>query len=371
MELINFNMLKERFNYNRYRSVCYRYFIFFQYIFLKIVGLSPWTLDTSEIFLKNRRHNNVQINECKISYVGSCYNILLFSFIGLSNFYFQFNSSLAHVQSDSVLTPAIRAKLKFIAILCIKFIPLIYVFRQKILISVINRLKCLDEKLKKCENYIIEKNNYHINLIFIVNFLCSACTISILLYHSQFSIMTLLLRVSPDFIGGWVIVQYTISLKIIDRRFKSINSTITKLGTITNDRNGVKTLPETQISLSHEIESIKYAYIELCEMCDDIAEFYGLPVLISIIHYVTINIIRLYFIILSVLQIKKYENIIYLCNGIALSSAIFLFIVLTSSVTATIKQVCCLIIYNIDKYCCSSPKILLLLDNCFFRVKKQ
>ncbi|XP_008550590.1 putative gustatory receptor 28b [Microplitis demolitor] len=115
--------------------------------------------------------------------------------------------------------------------------------------------------------------------------------------------MTLLLRVSPDFIGGWVIVQYTISLKIIDRRFKSINSTITKLGTITNDRNGVKTLPETQISLSHEIESIKYAYIELCEMCDDIAEFYGLPVLISIIHYVTINIIR--FVTATIKQSKK------------------------------------------------------------------
>ncbi|CAD6232024.1 GSCOCT00001705001.3-RA-CDS [Cotesia congregata] len=334
MELLN---LKEKFNLYRYNLVCRRYYIIIQYIFYKLIGLSPWVVDTSAILSKNLNHIE-EINLCEISYVGSYYNLCIFSFIGLSNIYFELNSSLPHAQSDSILTPAFRARLKFIAILCINFIPLIYVCRQKILIAVINRLKTTDQKLKKCENYLSNKNNKHIYFIFMVKFLCSATSTSILLHHSNFSFVTLLLRIYPDFIGGWVMIQFSTLLKVINKRFKSINATITKLDNIVNDPNQIKVLSEKEVSFRHETEIIKHAYVELCEVCDNVVDFYGLPLLISIIHYLTINIIRLYFIILSVLSIASYDRVIYICNGINFSLASFIFLILTSSVTATMKE---------------------------------
>lgn len=56
-------------------------------------------------------------------------------------------------------------------------------------------------------------------------------------------------------------------------------------------------------------------------------------------YIVTITIIRLYFLSLSLLQIRIVDNMIYLCSVIVTGSAVFLFMVLTSNVSRTIKQV--------------------------------
>lgn len=160
---------------------------------------------------------------------------IFFLFIGLTNLYVLIDSSHTHVQSDSILTSAGRAKLKFIAILCVEFIQIIYIIRQKLIIGVFNRLESVDGKLKKCASYKIEKNNCYSYLIFMVNFFTLASLMEMVSYYHNRSYMISFVRVSPDTIGSWVVIQYIMLLKTISKQFKSINKSITKLGSIKSD----------------------------------------------------------------------------------------------------------------------------------------
>ncbi|KAH0568673.1 hypothetical protein KQX54_021361 [Cotesia glomerata] len=135
-----------------------------------------------------------------------------------------------------------------------------------------------------------------------------------------------------------MIIQFTILLRKICKRFKSINSAISKLdirSKLNASEKNVSLLTELAI---FEIRTIKFAFIELCEICQDSTDFYGLPILISIIHYVLISIIRLYFVILALLQIKESDNMLYVCAGVVNRSIIFLLVVLTSTVTKTTNE---------------------------------
>lgn len=339
MELINLK-LKNKFFCDQYRSGYNRYFIFVQHIFYKIIGLSPWSLDMSNVILKKPPNDNDQIIVCKLSYLGSCYNLLLFLFISSTNFYILYNSTSPYFLYDSILTPTVRAKLKFIAVLCITFIPLIYICRQKLMIGVINRLKNVDIKLRNCQSYKARRRNCYTHFIFIMNFLSFISHIVIVFfYFSKSSVIVHLIILFPDVISSWMIIQFTILLQKIFNRFKSINFAISKLDIRnkfnTSDKN-VSLLTESAI---FEIRTIKFAFIELCEICQDSVDFYGLPILISIIHYMVISIIRLYFVILTLLQKKEPNNMIYVCAGIVNVSIIFLLLVLTSIVTKTTKEV--------------------------------
>ncbi|CAD6232022.1 GSCOCT00013859001.3-RA-CDS, partial [Cotesia congregata] len=338
MELINLK-LKNKFFCDRCRSGYNRYFIFVQHIFYKIIGLSPWSLDMSNIILKTPPNDNDQIIVCKLSYLGSCYNLLLFLFISSTNFYVLFNLTFPNFLYDSILTPTVRAKLKFVAVLCITFIPLIYICRQKLMISVINRLKNVDIKLQNCRSYKARRRNCYTYFIFIMNFLIFISYIVLVFYYfSKSSVIVQLIILFPDFISSWMIIQFTILLRKIYKRFKSINSAISKLDIRSklnaSEKNG-SLLTELAI---FEIRTIKFAFIELCEICQDSADFYGLPILISIIHYVLISIIRLYFVILALLQIKESNNMLYVCAVVVNGSIIFLLVVLTSTVTKTTKE---------------------------------
>lgn len=136
----------------------------------------------------------------------------------------------------------------------------------------------------------------------------------------------------PDLIVNGLIVQYAMLLSIIKIRFKIINSILSKLGT-----------SESKISLSRssvldDIDRIKSAYVDLCEMCEDIVSFYGMPMLIDIILISFKTIYNLYYIILIFLDLRETDNIIYLCGLLSIWYN-FLFTALATNVSKIIKQV--------------------------------
>ncbi|XP_057318620.1 putative gustatory receptor 28b [Microplitis mediator] len=154
----------------------------------------------------------------------------------------------------------------------------------------------------------------------------------------------LISRCSPGVIASWTVTQYAILLNMINKRFESINLGILKMGG--NIRSGgtqSQTLSVTKLSLLRElvlydIDNIKYAYVELCEICQDIGDFYGLSILIVILHFGFQSIFVLYFAISSLIQGHEHSMTMHLFNGVRLSLSTFLFTVLTSSVTNTIKE---------------------------------
>ncbi|XP_057320418.1 uncharacterized protein LOC130664493 [Microplitis mediator] len=336
MEGTNWTALKKN-NYIQNDSVYQRCYIYIQHIFFKIIGLSPWAIDTGPTS-KNRKNKNRNY-EFNISYIGLSYNILLSLGIIIYGFYRIFDKSLAQASDKSPLLSVIL-KMIFITILCASLLPLIYIIRQKKLISVNNRFKNIDRVLNKCANYEIQNNRVN-DFIFIANLLITYCliiTVSFFYYPAR----RVFFRNIPTVISGGVIIQYAMILNRVDKRFKSINSTISKLVKFKSNATQPQILFLTYKVLSREsffndIENLKYAYMELWEMCQDIGDFYGVPILIAMFCFAVKTIITVYTIILSLFDVLTI-HIEWPVDSTCLLWIIFLFIVLTSSITKIKKQ---------------------------------
>ncbi|XP_057320413.1 uncharacterized protein LOC130664489 isoform X2 [Microplitis mediator] len=327
MKGINLKKSKKTCNYSQDDSVCSGYFLFIQQIFFKVIGLLPWNVKTAGIFRKNGRVEN-GIFECDFSHAGSCYNVLLFFLIVALTFHI--GNYMSSIQISELPTiHVIALELSFFSTLCISLVPLIYIIRQNLLIGVNRRLKNLDKKLNKCADYKLESNNSNC-VIFTVNLVMKCCILIIRQFH--YKIVEAVLIISfPYFISSFVILQYAMFLNIIKTRFKSINSTLLRLGT-----------SESKISLSRasvldDIGRIKRAYVELCEICVDTASFYGIPMLIVIIILSMRDIMNLYMAVLVFIGQGGFD--IKICqSGAFLARNIFLFMVLTTNVTTIMKQ---------------------------------
>ncbi|XP_057320423.1 uncharacterized protein LOC130664498 [Microplitis mediator] len=126
-------------------------------------------------------------------------------------------------------------------------------------------------------------------------------------------------------------------LNRVNKRFKSINFTFSKLGNFRFNTIQPQELFVTRKFVSNDIDNLKYAFIELCEMSQDISDFYGIPILISIFCFAVRTIFTVYLIMLSLFKIQNL-TIVWQVDGTRMTWIVFLFIVLTSSVTKIMKQ---------------------------------
>ncbi|XP_008543427.1 uncharacterized protein LOC103568369 [Microplitis demolitor] len=294
-------------------------------------------MDISKIFSKNRGVKN-QNFKWNFSYIGSCYNILLFIGFSSLSLYKLFGKKLVNAFSNSVSASVILGFL-YLTLLSTSLLPLIYVSRQKLLISVNDRIKNVDEILNKCVSYEME-NDYTNNLIFIGCFFTSTCVVIMSLYY--FPSISVFFENIPAFISGAVIIQYVQLLIQVKKRFESINSTISRLAYLLSNESRTEVSYVTQNlpsreSIFNDINNLKYAYMVLWKICQDITDFYGIPILIGIFCFGVKTIANVYITILSALGILDIDIKWYL-NGTRMSWTISLFIALTSNVTTVMNQ---------------------------------
>lgn len=156
-----------KFNFKKYGFVCNQYLSFMLHIWFKLLGLSPWKMDTK---LRVNPKTENKSSRFYFSYGGSCYNILIFTFIIALVFYFLRNIFSKYANDFNFTLEVISVSLVLFSMMCTSVILLTYIFRQKLLINVFNRFKNLDEKLNKCADYKMENDNinYLIFSIYIV-----------------------------------------------------------------------------------------------------------------------------------------------------------------------------------------------------------
>lgn len=340
MQRTNLNNFNRKLNHNINHSVCHKYCAFIQYLFFKIFGLSPWKIDYLKAIISNRLEN-YKYNLCNTSLIGSFYNILVLLVLILFSTYSLLDDFFYQSYPGSTVLSSMIVKFLFVTSLCASLLPLVYIIRQKIIISVNNRFEIIDRVLNKCAYYESE-NNHTNDFIFVINFLTTIFGIIILdlLYYPALRVF---FENLPTVISGGVIIQYAMTLNRVNKRFKSINLTFFKFGNFRCDATQPQKIFVTRkvVScdfISNDIDNLKYAFIELCEMSQNISDFYGIPILISIICFAVRTIFSVYLIMLSLFKIQNII-IIWQVNGIRMAWIVFLFIVLTSSVTKIMKQV--------------------------------
>ncbi|CAD6230938.1 GSCOCT00006887001.2-RA-CDS [Cotesia congregata] len=312
-------------SYHKIKSVCYRLFVISQYLFLKLIGLSPWSIEASEIIRRNRRIESHNF-KYTFSYVGIFYNfVFIFLTVSLS-IYVVFYLQQTYSEEIKLFETLFLSS----SVLCMVFIVLIYTIRQKVPINLINnRLKSVDKNLNSCADYK-SKNYYANDWIFLMNFVFNFC-VTILRYLAFKSDIIVFIMLVPNILTTWPLIHYTIFINLIRRRFEEINSTLLKLGT-----------SESKISHSRELilddfTNLKRAYEEICKGCDEIVNFYEIFILI-VSSIMAIRLVRnLYFIIVKMINLPTIDVIIFLV-GVTLLQYVINFIMLTIAVTKVIEQ---------------------------------
>lgn len=328
--------------YNKYDSVYHRNLTSLQYIIFKIIGLSPWTVKISKTSRKSRR---VQKNICYFSYAGSFYNILLVVLEVSTILYFSFYNILETPPRDILVTRNTVSNLKCFAIMEIVILILIMTFRQNKVINILNQLKNVDSDLEKCAVFTTESNYVIVHLIFIGNFLIYCCYLAMesYIYHFENILLLIVILHSPIIVFSSIIVQYTTLLDIIDKRFKSINFMIIKLRGTKSHLNQSQILfvskKPLRESVHYDVKNIKCAYVKLCEICKDTADFYGLPILMAIVYFGLTSILILYFFMLLLSKTIQINYIVCLCQSMRLLWMALIMLMLTTYVTKTINRV--------------------------------
>ncbi|KAH0557350.1 hypothetical protein KQX54_004500 [Cotesia glomerata] len=296
-----------------------------QLIFNKILGLSPWT----------RNKKKVRTFSC----VGTCYNISISIALILLGVYELLDDLFAD-EFPGKLIPLIIVKVMFITVLCASFIPLVYIIKQNQLIRVINRFKDVDRVLTKCANYEQKYDNTNI-VIFSTNFFATIFLI-LILDACYFPVVRILFENLPTVISGGVMIQYAMVVNKLNKRFDIINTIFSKLGNLKLNIASPQIFSVTQVALSrgfviNEVDNLKYAFVELCEMCQDTAGFYGISVLISILCFAERIIFCVYLSLLPTLKLGIFETI-WQVTAPRLIWIVFVFLVFTSSITTIKKQ---------------------------------
>ncbi|KAG8040285.1 hypothetical protein G9C98_000856, partial [Cotesia typhae] len=308
----------------------YKYFQYFQYILFKICGLSPWKQEFSA-FRKIATEDGSKNLAWNFSHAGSCYNILLFTVIISMTFIEILEKKLEIIENDSMFGE-ISSKFTIVSMLSASMIFIIYVVRQTILINVNNQFKVLDDELKNCADYSPKYDtNYS---IFTFNFLLTSFILAAQVKIIQ-SVVRTIIWSTPFVISNWVMTQYSLLVFIIEKRFKRINSTISKMGTVNSK------ISHSRKSVLQDIGRIKLAYIILCDMCDQASNFYGFPTLISIFILSVRSIFTLYYLILNMIRIDEvdfYIDTFVWMYGAFLLRNVIIFTFLTTYVTNTLKE---------------------------------
>ncbi|XP_044577948.1 uncharacterized protein LOC123260738 [Cotesia glomerata] len=330
----------------------YRYFSVIQYFVYKLHGLSPWTLKVSEMFKKNSRIEDDLNQVFKISYIGSFYNILLMLGIVLYRIYLenalrQSNEILDDTQFD--LPEEIpgekfgsKSFVKFTSItwlmetISVLWIQLFYVYKQKSMINIINRLSNVDRKLNiRVDSYA---KKILIYFIFMLNFLFVSARIILAIPIEASPVISIVYENFPTVMYSWIIVQFIILLTILEEQFKALNLSIktSNFSQISRSMVGLSLMEE---SAFQEIDHLESLYIELYDICEEINNFYELLLLMSILCF-NYNLILFisFFILNGSFPSEIFEILFFLAQVIFVPWVIFLTLVLTFAVSKTIDQ---------------------------------
>ncbi|XP_074102577.1 uncharacterized protein LOC141529781 [Cotesia typhae] len=345
------NRNKKKFDSSRWNSICYRYFICTQYICFKILGLAPWTMNMSKILNKNQKVRFCGRAICSYSCIGSCYNIILVIICFAFNCNFIFMKKSPPLDIGSQLLPLVLPRLLQICSSLISSLNIIVLtMYQKSFIKIINKFENMNKKLRllngSSHSYEPEFD-FTLCCQFIFNFFVLGISAETEIVR-YFEFITMIInQIVVDFVTSGLIMQYTIFLTMIIKRFEKINSALSKLlntKIIANQAHSLSTISTIQSSISsdlilhRDLNNIISAYVDLCEICEDLQDIYGFSILISAVTLGIKNTFHIYLAFLvcffGSLQMKQgiYGYILLLLW------CIFLLIVLTSRVTKAVNQ---------------------------------
>ncbi|CAD6239866.1 GSCOCT00013870001.3-RA-CDS [Cotesia congregata] len=214
-----------------------------------------------------------------------------------------------------------------------------YVLQQKKMVTIVNGLYSINNNFKSCDKFTL-KSDCRFYILSIINFCLCFGIIVIECFIS--GAYTAILWIVPFITSSWVLIQYTLLLNVISQFFESINAKILQLADI-NTENYYQTALRSKVSLGDlaikDINCISNAIMQLCDICDQVADFYAISILLIIVYFVTSTTFNSYFLILSLIISTNNDLLkLFLDFGNWFLIVSFDLISLTSNVTRITRE---------------------------------
>ncbi|CAD6239862.1 GSCOCT00014159001.2-RA-CDS, partial [Cotesia congregata] len=240
---------------------------------------------------------------------------------------------------ESELVDKIDICLMIYGTLLIVIVWLNYILQQKKIVTIVNKLYSIYYNLMICNRYTF-KSDYCLYVFPLVNFFLCGSLVIVDMIKSGIYITSI--WATPLIISSWVLMQYTILLNIIFQLLKCMSTKILELGDI-DIENYYRTVLRSKVSLREfvikDINFVKYAVMQLCDICDQIADFYAIPLLMIIVYTITRTIFDVYYLIVSLFLLDEFELFkLYFFVGILCLIIGFNLIVFTSNITRITRE---------------------------------
>lgn len=282
-----------------FKLSCERISIYVSLFVFKVLGLFPWKFNVDTI-LKDENQDNNKKNLLEIWKYGYLYNILM---IIVSPTFCAMTINLGLWQENYVesnLVDKIEVSLMSYGVFLLVVVWVNYIWQQRNFVNNSNNLYSIYKNFEIYHRHI--ENYCYLFIIFVVHFfLCLFILFTGFFANDAFSG---LLWFVPFFTSSWILMQYLIILDVIFQLFKRINHIILQLGNINLENYYRAALPSI-IPLREfaikDIVCVNHATMQLCDICDQVADFYAIPMLLIIIYFITTTTFNGYYGIVSLL----------------------------------------------------------------------
>ncbi|KAK0161022.1 hypothetical protein PV327_009541 [Microctonus hyperodae] len=325
-------------------------------IIFGLLGLAPFTLNVNREHVKSRDIEKKPILKFIHSYLMIGCNLAIITFIIVTIILHAPKVIKERTEDDSPLSKSIEIHLMCNGNLTIIILLLFFLFCHRSMIDIANKLIDIDMTVAKLpDNYQLESGKTLTD-----------------------DLATLPLFILPRTLFTYFILQYTIVLILIEKRYANINNAFIKLSKLSNKinhyNNDYDNKPKVTINRTMVVEiiALKRAHASLGNLRLKIANFYSLGVLLIITYSTGSIIYAFYFIIMPFVRPKYYPPSID--NSVKFSFwlmkelfPIFSLAICANKTIAEMKKTSP-IIYNILSQCKSSIEIIVEFKHFIFEL---
>lgn len=309
-------------------------------IFFKLIGLATFA---HSVVMQKKRASYI----FKYSEFGIIYNVVLSSLMIASNYIsIPFRVGLEY-ENKTNLTTGIEILQTVLGTLVICAILISYCIDQKSLVRIVNRLMNVEHEMDRIYHLYHPLRRQRILCVLIIvcvlkiSLLISLLSTEFLAFHT--SPISWLSDILPTFHVGWLLVQYFLLVTVIQADFADVNRAIQSLSRVSiPDRQSLYQTRRVVVSNStiYQLLQLRDMHCHLCEISEDVSDFYSLPVLFGLTFLFLTLIYNGYYLLSPLLMTDDILEYMTLSNTIIwLLFLIYPISLLTNRITKILKEV--------------------------------
>lgn len=219
---------------------------------------------------------------------GIVYNVVLSSLVIASNYLSIPNSMSMEYENRTNLTVSIEILQSVLGTLMVCAVLLSYCMNQKSLVRIANRLMDIEHEIDRLYHLYRPLRRQRIFCAQVIVCVFNVCLL-ILLATSDFLAFQSgptdwLTDILPTFHVGWLLIQYLLLVTVIQADFAYVNQAIQSLTRVSTHESRSQSLYQTRRvvvsnSTVHQLLQLRDMHCHLCEISEDVSDFYALPVL--------------------------------------------------------------------------------------------